>query len=265
MCAYKKSYVAEASPGGTFVTSIIWTVAGMADFDSPERKSKRKQLRENWLVTLYAQAWLYYDQNKQKVYAGLAGVVVLILAGVGIFLYLEQQEETAQQHLDAIVPLYERGQYQAALDGTADALGLVEIADQYGRTDAGNMARFYAGDAFFQVGDHDQALSYFRDFNKSDDFVGAGALAAQAAIYEDRGDFAEAAELYREAAFQFENTLTSPRYLLNAGRAFEQVGDLQSARAAYEDIREHFPDSELSGDVDRYLARVDAKQQGGAS
>ena len=238
----------------------------MPEFDPSERKSERKkQLRENWLVTLYAQAWLYYDQNKQKVFAGLAGLVVLVLAIVGYVYYLNQQQEAAQEHLDAIVPVYERGEYTTALDGTADALGLVEIAEQYGGTAAGNLAHFYAGDAYYQISDRTSALNHFESFSKDEDFVGAGALAAMASIHEDQGEYAEAAELYREAAFQFENSLTSPRYLISAGRAFEQVGDLQAAREAYEQVHEHFPDSELATDADRYLARVETKQQRGAS
>ena len=64
--------------------------------------------------------------------------------------------------------------------------------------------------------------------------------------------------MYQRAASQFESELTSPRYLLSAGRAFEEAGNYAAAQAAYETLRDDFYDAPAAQDVDAYLARVAA-------
>lgn len=232
----------------------------MSALKTPQKTSKRQELREERLVTLYAKAWMFYEENRTLVYGILAGIVVLAAAIAGYVVYQNQQQQEAQDLLAGIVSMYEQGNYQQALDGTADAPGLLEIADEYGGTSAGNLAMFYAADALYRLGEYDRALQYFQQFDKTEDFIGASALAAQATIYENRGEFGQAAELYIEAANQFESSLTSPRYLLDAGRAYEAAGDYQAARETYETIREDYPDSEEAQGISKFIARARARQ-----
>lgn len=228
---------------------------------SQQKTSSRKELREDRMVTLYARAWMFYEENRRLVYAAAAGVVVLIAAVAGYIVYMNQQQAEAERLLAQIVSTYEQGEYQAALEGTAGTPGLLAIADDYGRTDAGNLATYYAADALYRLGEYDRALELFEDFDKDEDFIGASAYAAQAAIYENRGEYEQAAAMYEEAADQFENDLTSPQYLLQAGRAYEEAGDFDAAQRAYAQVEEDYPESEAAQDVSRYLARVRAKQQ----
>src|SRR5690606_17436511 len=98
----------------------------------------------------------------------------------------------------------------------------LEIADEYGSTDAGNLARFYAADALFRLGEYDRALEYFRKYDEDDGLIGASAIAGEAAIRENKGEYEAAGDLYRRAALHYENELRSPEYLLQAARAYER-------------------------------------------
>lgn len=233
----------------------------MSTLNPPKGISRKHELREDKVVTFYARAWEFFDQNRKLVYAALAGLVLLVVAAIGYVLYQNEQSAEAEQHLARIVSVYEEGSYQEALDGTIDRLGLIEIAEEYGGTQAGNLAHFYAADALYQLGEYDRAMEHFEAFDASSDFIGASAVAGQAAVYENRGEFEQAGELYRRAAFLYENPLSTPQYLVSAGRAFELAGMFDEAQEAYEVVQDEYPDSEAAGNIEAYIARAAAKQQ----
>lgn len=233
----------------------------MSTMINPPRKiSKRHELRSDTVVTFYARAWDYYEKNKTVVYLAAAALVLVILAIIGWFYYQGQRADEAQRLLGQIVGVYESGDYRAALDGTERATGLLEIADDYGSTSAGNLARFYAADALYNLGEYDEALRYFRAFDKSRDFIGASALAGEAAVNENKGEFERAGDLYRRASQHFENELTSPQYLVDAGRAYEEAGAIDKAISAYNSIQERYPESSQANSVEIYVARAEAKK-----
>ena len=233
----------------------------MSTINPPRKISKKHELREDKVVTFYARAWQYYHENRKLIYGILAGIVVIALAIVGYVYYLNQQSERANQLLGEIVGMYEQGSYQEALDGADGRTGLLEIADEYGNTDAGNLAHFYAADALYRLGEYDRALEHFEEFDASEDFIGASAIAGQAAVYENREDFVRAADLYRRAALHFENELSSPQYLLDAGRAYEQADRFADAQRMYEQIRDDYSESNLAANIDVYIARAAARQK----
>ncbi len=233
----------------------------MSTLNPPKTISKRHELRQDRVVTVYARAWEFVAENQKLVYGIAAGLLVAVLA-VAAFFYLQfQRGERAQELMGGIVSVYEAEQYENALNGTETAMGLLEIADQFGGTDAGNLAHFYAADALFRLGRLDEALDYFDAFEKSNNLVGASAYAGEAAVYEQRGEFERAGDLYRRAALAFENQVTSPSYLLSAGQAYEQGGAYPEAAEVYQRIKDDYPDSELANGMDFYLARVRAAQQ----
>ena len=225
----------------------------------PQTKpSSRKELREDRMVTLYAKAWLFFEENRTLVYGALAGLVLLAAGVVGYLYYQTQQQAAAEQDVARIVRTYEQGSYQAALDGTGNAMGLLAISDNYSGTQAGNLATYYAADALYRLGEYDRALELFQEYDATEDLIGASALAAQAAIYANRGEFDRAASLYVDAAEQYPNSLTTPKYLMSAGKAHEEAGDYAAAINAYQRIEDEY--SSFAQQAPRYIARAEARQ-----
>lgn len=237
------------------------TAATSSSASSPTaRPPERPETREDRLVTFYARAWSFFDQNKALVYGALAGLVLLVLALIGYLYYQSVQAEEAETRLGQIVGVYERGEYEAALEGTGDRMGLLAIASEYGSTPSGNLARFYAAGALYELGEYDRALEHFQAFDKEENLLGASALAGEAAIYANREDFAEAAAHYEEAAALLDSEATAPGYLLSAGRAYEEAGNYAAAVAAYEAVGERYAASAEAEEAARYLARARARQ-----
>jgi tetratricopeptide (TPR) repeat protein len=212
------------------------------------------------MVTLYAKAWLFFEENRTLVYGALAGLVLLAAGVAGYLYYQTQQQAAAEEELARIVRTYEQGSYQAALDGTGNAMGLLAISDNYSGTQAGNLATYYAADALYRLGEYDRALGLFQDYEATEDFIGASALAAQAAIHANRSEFDRAASLYVDAAEQYPNSLTTPKYLMSAGKAYEEAGDYSAAIDAYQRIEDEYPESSFAQQVPRYIARAEARQ-----
>ncbi len=235
----------------------------MATYKAPKRKNRRTELREDKVVTFYTQFLDFFEGNRNLVYGILGAAVLLVIMGFGYGIFKDRQEDQAQEALAGAVRLYEQSNWQAALDGSDGVKGLLEVAGDFGSRKAGNLALYYAADAYFKLGDKESALKYFRQFDNDDDALGAGAYAGEAAILESNGDFSAAGDRYKDAAEAYTSEFTSARYLQNAGRNYEQAGEFNKARAVYQTIRNDFPDSAQANDVDMLMARVDLKENQG--
>jgi tetratricopeptide (TPR) repeat protein len=237
----------------------------MSMLNPPKKVTRRQELPGDQVVTTYARAVGYADKNRGLVIGAAVAAVAVLLLVAGYFWYQAERGERAHELMAPAVQAYEAGEFQAALDGTAGNPGLIEIADDYGRTNAGNLARFYTASALFQLERYDESLRYFEAYRKDRDLLGASAYAGEAAIHEIRGDHARAARLYERAAQTFPEVVTAPEYLQHAARNFEQAAQFDAARRAYTRIAEEYPESQPGTNVEFYQARLDAMEQAARS
>ncbi len=217
-----------------------------------QRSGQRTEAGSSWYTPLLA---AYY--GNRNVVTVVAIGIILIIAGIFGYNYIQgERGRQAQELLGAVILEYERGEYQVALDGNGDILGLLDIINNYASTPAGNTARFYAGNAFFELDDYEQALEQFENFNASDDFLGASATAGRAAIHEIQGDFARAADLFIRAAEIDDNEVQSPYYLRSAVRAYVESGEFESAEEVILEAKERYPETDLIDEFNYMLGIV---------
>ncbi len=228
----------------------------MSTLDPTRKISRRHELREDKVVTFYARALGLIEKNRSVVLAGAAVVVIVVVAVVGFSMLMAQRDKTAVDRMAGAVRAWESSDYRGAIDGTDQFMGLSAVIEEYGSTRTGNLARYYAADAHFQLGEYDQALELFEAYDKEANHLGAAALAGEAAIHATRGENEEAGDLYRRAATIFTSDVTSPMYLLKAGQAYEAAGRAAEARRAYEQIRDDYATSQEARDIAFFLARV---------
>ena len=193
------------------------------------------------LQSSVAQSSHFFEDNRTAILGVVAAVVVLAIAAVVFINMRRAKAAEGQQYLGSILTEYEAGNYQAALDGT-DGPGLLELADDYGSTPTGDQARFFAADAYLQLGQPEEALAMFEAYD-GDGLLGASALAGQAYIRGSQGDHAEAAALYLRAAEAFPEDATAPGYLLDAARSYAEAGDRAQAIAALETLLADYRDT----------------------
>lgn len=231
----------------------------MSMLNAPKTVSRRQELREDQLATATARSMTFFDEHRTLLISAAVGLLALIIGAIAFNWWQGQKDIEAAEALGAVLTSYELGNLEQALDGTTDRPGLLAIADEYGSTDTGNLATFYAADALYQLGRYDEALRYFEQYDAGSDILGASALAGEAAIHEQQGDNAEAARLYRRAADAYASAATTPDYLMAAGRNYEASGDYAEAQEVYQaylDAYEGTPNAPL---VEALLARAQAQ------
>lgn len=222
----------------------------------PTRKvSRRHELREDTVVTFYARALDVMENQRNVVYGALGVIALVVVFILGMGWYTSNQNDKALAEMAFAVSRYEAGAFQASLDGDITFTGLLDIADSYGSTPSGNLARFYAADALYRVGDMDRALEYFRDYDKSGDYLGASAYAGEAAILEAKGEYSKAGDLYMRAATVFSSEISSPQYLMDAARAFEAAGENDKALRAYRTVESDYEEVAQARNIAFHIAQ----------
>jgi len=227
----------------------------------PKKKITRKQIKEDKLITTYFKIYdKIYDYRKHLIFGGIA-IVVVALIGVLYFTNVQAENERAMTALGKVYPLYDEARFERAINGVPEQNipGLLEITENYSGTEAGRIASFYLANAYYHLGDYDNAYRYFRDFSGADDLLRASALAGRAAVYEVRGEYTQAAEYFEQAAVRYNRTAVAAENLKHAGRNYLEAGERENALRVFEKLKNDYPDSPFTQDVDRYIAQIRVK------
>ena len=226
-----------------------------------KKKISQRVIKEDALVTTYFKAKVWYDENKKRV-STVAGIVAVL--AVALWFYsnnMRANDDRATSELAKVYSFYDNGQYQIAINGVPEknVTGLQSIVDNYGSTKAGNIAKFYLANAYYNSQNYDKALQYFNDFGGSSNaLIENSAIAGIGACYEAKGDFKKAAENYEKAALKNNDDPNAADNLVNAARNFGKSGDKDRAVELLKKVKKDYPTSTAAREVDRYIAEVSA-------
>ena len=215
----------------------------MAQINPPRTltESRPPVVREDGTAVETSSAADFFEDHRTLILGVLIGLVVLAVAVVAWRAWQAKRSEEGQRLLGGILTEYEQGNWQAALDGTDTAPGLLEIADAYGSTPTGEQATLFAADAYYQLGDLDRAQELFEAYD-GDGLMAASALAGQAAIAE-AADPGRAGNLFAQAAAEYASPASTPAYLLDAARAYRSAGDAEKAEESLQTILDDWADT----------------------
>ncbi|MEX0773543.1 MAG: tetratricopeptide repeat protein [Balneolales bacterium] len=209
------------------------------------KRFSKEQLEADALVTTYARFVGFIQKN--IISAILGGVAVLVLIGAGVWYYLQSQahEAEAQELLVSAEQMFEETDYESALygDDVDFTAGFAEIIEEYPRTDAANIARYYAAVSALRLEENQEALNYIEDFEPPGGILGVGPISIHGIILENLGEYEEAAIQFKRAADWDRNTTTTPQNLLMAAQAALEAGQDQSAREYLNEIIEEYENS----------------------
>jgi len=224
----------------------------------PRKKLKKQELKEDKLVLTYYKAREFVEKNKKILSYILTGVIIIV---AGIIIYrnnVKAENERAEALLSKIIGYYDNGDYKTAIDGIPqrNIQGLKYIVENYGGTDAGEIATYYLASAYFMLGDNDNALKYFKKYDGKDKLLFSASLAGIAAIYEIKGEYKKAGEYFEKAAQRFRENILVPEYLYNAARNYKLAGEREKALRLYERIKKDYPNFAKIRDVEIYIASL---------
>ena len=206
--------------------------------------------QEEMLENAQSQAENFFEKNSKMV---VTAIVVIFAIAIAVFGYKKLVSEPrlnkAQEMLYAAQYQFEQTSpdYSVALNGDENTPGFAEVAEQYGNTPAGNLAKMYAAACSLRLGEFDQAQSYINSFKNvkgvPGEIINAMAAGIKGDIAVEKGDNAGAAKLFEQAAKVSENDFTTPMYLRKAALAYKAMGDEAKAEELMKVINEQYPAS----------------------
>lgn len=174
------------------------------------------------------------------------------------------REEKASTALAKAQEMFGQGEFQKALNGDKTMEGFLAVAENYGGTDAANLAKAYAGLCYANMAKWKEAVTYLEDFSAREDMMISPAITgALANAYANTGDvdkaistFKKAAEMADSKAEDNVNNSLAPTYMISAARLLESQNKKSEALEIYKEVKEKYVNSASSQDIDKYIERV---------
>lgn len=222
------------------------------------KKLTKEELEQDPLLQSYARIQNTYQQNKGVIIGGAIAVVLIVALGLGYYIYSTQQEEEAQELLSEAQMLYLNGDYETALQGSDDdfTVGFEQIIDNYSRTDAANLSRYYAAVSLYNLGNHEEALSYMNEHEVPEGILGVGPISFHAVLYSEIGDFEQAAQMYVKAAEWDENDDMTPYNYLKAAEAYDALDNSEEAQNYAQIVVDEYPNSNHADQAQKLLGKL---------
>lgn len=211
-----------------------------------------------------SEQWIIKNQN--IIFIVMASVVVLVLAFMGYQKYIaEPNEKEAANELAYPKKYFNQAQtssvavdslYTLGLEGADGKYGFIDIADKYSRTDAGNLANYYAGISYLKMKKYEEAINYLDKFKSDDDILGPVAKGAIGDAFADIDQLEDALEYYEKAASLKENSFSTPLFLFKAANTAMDLGEYKKALTMFTKIKKEYPTSEEGKDIDVYINKA---------
>ncbi|TVQ66501.1 MAG: hypothetical protein EA360_05325 [Balneolaceae bacterium] len=224
------------------------------------KKLSREDLEQDLLIEYSSRIVYFYNQNKAVVLGGGTAVVLTIALVIGFIFYSAQQEREAQVLLGTAEQYMMIGDFDRALYGDEDSfsLGFVQIARNYSRTSSGNLARYYASVAEFELGNYETSLEFIQQFTPPPGILGVAPLMMHAIILTELDRFEEAATAFERAAEWDINNSTTPKGLFEAALAHRKTGNSHQAMNLLNRILTEFPNSQQAVNAERLRGQLAA-------
>lgn len=203
--------------------------------------AKQQENTDLDLGEVYSKTELFIEKNKKP----LAGVVVALVAVIAAVVFYNNWK--TGQNVEAAESMWKAEYYfqvdslDLALNGDNNHLGFLEIADAYGSTPTGGLAKYYIGAIYMKKADFNSALQYYEEADIDDDILSVMRIGGMGDAHIELGNAAKAADLFKKAAEMRTNDFTTPMYLMKAGFAYQQLGQFKDAAAAFQRVADEFP------------------------
>lgn len=223
------------------------------------KNNKKKAEVNEFDETIAASKSFFEKYEKQIIYGGSTILAIIIAVLLIHQFYITPRNNRANESLFRAEQLFQEGNFEKALNGdeTTGALGFLAVADKFGSTKAGNLARLYAGMCYAHTGKYQEAVDMLQKFDgRGDEMVSPAVLGTLGNCFAQLGQNEKAVETLVNAAKKADNNTLSPQFLLQAGQIYESLGQADKALDCYKQIKENYQQSYIYAEVDKYIERL---------
>jgi len=203
------------------------------------------------------EAW--FLKNKKMIVGCVCALVVIVVGAILYHNYVSVPgEEKASTELAKAQELFALQQYTMALKGDSTGVaGFEQIAKEHSGTNAGNLAKLYAGLCCANLDKWEDAVKYLEDYSAKDDqMVSPAALGALGNAYAHLDQLDKAVATLKKAAEKANNVSLSPTFLIQAGEILESQQKKDEALKLYKQVKEKYYESMAAQTIDAYIERV---------
>jgi len=209
--------------------------------------------------------WVEKNQKAILIFVGVVAISVLGYLGFHNFIQ-EPKEAEAMNEMFQAQSYYEQALaatskdslFNLSLTGGEGKFGFLDIIDNYGSTNAGNLATYYAGIAYLNTGKYQEAIEYLDAFKANDMNVAPIAKGAIGDAFAQLDQQEEALKYYEKAASMSKSELTAPRFLLKAGITALGLGKKDVALKQFMAITVNYPKSPEATKATLYAGKAEA-------
>lgn len=200
----------------------------------------------------------YIEENQKSLTIIILAIIIIVGGYLGYkkFIVAPKEKEASAQMWMA-EQYFAKDSFNLALKGDGNDLGFLSIIDDYSITKSANLAHYYSGICYLHMGDYKNAIEYLKKFESKDKMIAPIALGSIGDAYMELGEIDEALSFYKKAANNYTNNFTTPLYLQKAGFAFEQLGKYTEALEVYKRIESEFPNSAEGRQIEKFIAQVE--------
>ena len=199
----------------------------------------------------------YIEDNQKPLTIIILALVVVVIVFMGYKrLIVIPAEKEAQSQMFTAERYFEQDSFNLALYGDGNNLGMLDIIDEYGITKSSELAHYYAGISFLNLGEFELAIEQLEKFSSNDQMINLIAKGAIGDAYLELGEPLKAIGYYEKAATTEDNVFVNPFYLMKAGQAYESQEEFQKALETYQKIKDNYPESQEGQKIEKYIAKV---------
>ena len=201
----------------------------------------------------------FWENNSKKIITVSVAIIVVVGGYLGYKNLIQlPKEQKANEELFAAESNFRKDSFNLALNGSGSTPGLLKVISKYSGTKAENLAHYYAGASYLQMGEYQKAVDQLSDFSAN----GAKQVEAKAEgllgdAYAELKKNDDAIAHYKNAGTIFgEDQAISSEYLFRGAMLSEMTGKTEQAIELYQILKDKYPRTDKGFIVDKYLARL---------
>ncbi len=184
--------------------------------------------------------------EKQNLLLGIVGAIVLIV--VGYFAYnnwiVGPKNKRAVDHMYQAQFAFDQDSFQMALNNPGGGgTGFLKIIEKYSGTESANLAHYYAGVCYLNLGQFDNAIKYLEKYSAKDPLTGAMKYAALGDAYAEKKQDDKALDAYKKAVQTSQDNTTGPYVYKKLAMFQEHMGKWADCQKTWQDLLSKFPKS----------------------
>lgn len=242
----------------------------------------RKEIKRDEFTSVMGRGVEYAETHVRTLIYALGAVVVAALIAFAAYLLLGSRAEKANEALARAVKIY-----NAPIDATAakpdDANApsfadeaarrtrarklLEEVRDDYGMSDAADVAGLYLAQIAVAEGKLDQARELWTEFvdDHGDSLLAGAARINLIRLDRQQGKGQDLAQRLKTMLEEQEPPLPKDVILNELGETLEQLGRREEAAQAYRQIVDDYPQSRYRSDAQQKLSALDPTRAAGGA